>query len=151
MVPPGGFLRGEQFERERVVPPLSRTTFLPFLPEQESKAPLASACRKPIEEQMKRLKMGIDNRKQVPPQKQTGTAPPAGSLSHGEGHRGLPGRASSLPEGAMGFCLSTLDFCKLESACCNPSVKNQRFLPAPTGREPLGAVSIPGIKNPAAS
>ena len=24
MVPPGGFLRGEQFERERVVPPLSR-------------------------------------------------------------------------------------------------------------------------------
>ena len=43
MVPPGGFLRGEQFERERVVPPLSRTTFLPFLPEQERKAPLASA------------------------------------------------------------------------------------------------------------
>ena len=38
MVPPGGFSRGEQFERERVVPPLSRTTFLPFLPEQERKA-----------------------------------------------------------------------------------------------------------------
>ena len=71
MVPPGGFSRGGQFERERVVPPLSRTTFLTFLPEQESKAPLASACRKPIGEQKKRLKMGIDNHKQVPSQNQT--------------------------------------------------------------------------------
>ena len=82
--------------------------------------------------------MGIDNLQQVPPQKQTISLPPAGSLSHGEGHRGLPGRASSLPEGAMGFCLSTLDFCKLESDCCNPSVKNQRFLPAPFGKGAFG-------------
>ena len=43
MVPPGGFLRGEQFERERVVPSLSRTTFHTFLPEQESMAPAGSA------------------------------------------------------------------------------------------------------------
>ena len=45
---------------------------------------------------------------------------------------------SSLPEGAMGFCLSTLDFCKLESACCNPSGKNQRFLPAPFDKGAFG-------------
>ena len=45
---------------------------------------------------------------------------------------------SSLPEGAMGFCLSTLDFCKLESDCCNPSGKNQRFLPAPFDKGAFG-------------
>ena len=46
LVPPGGFSRGEQFERERVVPPLSRTTFHTFLPEQESMA--AGRQYKPI-------------------------------------------------------------------------------------------------------
>ena len=45
-----GILKGEQFERERVAPPLSRTTFHTFLPEQESMALLASTCRRLIGE-----------------------------------------------------------------------------------------------------
>ena len=68
-------------------------------------APLASACRKPIGEQMKRLKMGIDNRQQVLPLHQIGTAPPAGSLSHASG---VP--APSRRE-LWGANLSTLDCC----------------------------------------
>ena len=41
----------------------------------------------------------------------------------------------------MGFCLSTLDFCKLESACCGiPQSKIKDFCQLPLTREPLGAV-----------
>ena len=65
-----GFLRGNNSSGSELFP-LKPASLLPFLPEQERKAPLASACRKPIGERMKRLKMGIDNRKQVPPPKQT--------------------------------------------------------------------------------
>ena len=41
---------------------------------------------------------------------------------------------SSLPEGAMGCCVSTLDLWELEVSAVNPSGKNQRFLPAPFGK-----------------
>ena len=45
-------------------------------------APLASACRKPIGEQIEKLKMGVDTHQQVSPRKQIETAPLAGSLKH---------------------------------------------------------------------
>ena len=64
-----GILKGGAIRAGASCSPLEPASLLTFLPEQESKAPLASACRKPIGEQMKRLKMGIDNRKQVPPPK----------------------------------------------------------------------------------
>ena len=67
------------------------------------------------------------------------------SLSHGESHRGLPGRASSLPEGAMGCVPFHIGLLLWESACCGiPQAKIRDFCQLPLAREPLGAVSTPG-------
>ena len=49
---------------------------------------------------------------------------------------------SSLPEGAMGCCISTLDLWELEVPTVNPSDKNQRFLPAPFRK---GACGVPPL------
>ena len=42
----------------------------------------------------------------------------------------------------MGCCVSTLDLWELEVPTVNPSVKNQRFLPAPFGK---GASGVPPL------
>ena len=75
----------------------------------------------------------VDNHQQVPPPKQTGTSPPAGSLSHGcavpaPSRRELFLLAFAFPHG----CLLR------KSAYCNPSDKNQRFLPAPFSKGAFG-------------
>ena len=75
-----GILKGGTIRAGASCSPLEPASLHTFLPEQESMALLASTCSKPIVEQMKRLKMGIDNRQQVPPLHQTGTASPACSL-----------------------------------------------------------------------
>ena len=49
---------------------------------------------------------------------------------------------SSLPEGAVGCCVSTLDLWELEVPTVNPSGKNQRFLPAPFRK---GACAVPPL------
>ena len=66
---------------------------------------------------------------------QTTTTPPAGSLSHASGVP-APSRRELF---SVSFCVFTLDFCELEVPAVNPSGKNQRLLPAPTGREPFCA------------
>ena len=50
-----GILKGGTIRAGASCSPLEPASLLPFLPEQERKAPLASACRKPIGEQAKRL------------------------------------------------------------------------------------------------
>ena len=99
-------------------------------------APLASACSKPIVEQMKRLKMGIDNHQQVPSHQQTGNAPPAGSLSHASGVPAPSRRelwAAAFPHGLVLW----------GSACCE-SLSHASGVPAPFNKGALGAVPIPG-------
>ena len=50
-----GILNGGTIRAGASCSPLKPASLLPFLPEQERKAPLASACRKPIREQIERL------------------------------------------------------------------------------------------------
>ena len=50
-----GILKGGIIRAGASYSPLEPASLLTFLPEQESKAPLASACRKPIGEQTERL------------------------------------------------------------------------------------------------
>ena len=61
------------------------------------------------------LPRGSDNLYHVPPRMQTGSLSPAGSLRHGLR------RASSLPEGAMGFCVFTLADADGKAPIVNPS------------------------------
>ena len=50
-----GILKGGAIRAGASCSPLEPASLLTFLPEQESKAPLASACRKPIGEETQRL------------------------------------------------------------------------------------------------
>ena len=88
---------------------------------------LASIIRKhPV-----KLAQGIGNYEQVQTHKQTTTTPPAGSLSHLR--RQLP------PVGSYGAC--TLPHWRVaygKVPAVNPSVKNQRFLPAPFSKGACG-------------
>ena len=113
----GGILKGKTPNGSELFSPSLRT----FLPEQESTAPLASACKK---SRLENRRKGY-NRVSIPtskyhPIRKPSACPPACSLSHGEGHRGLPGRASSLPEGAIFRQLLRfhIGFLRIGSGCC---------------------------------
>ena len=74
--------------------------------------------------------LGADNHQQVPAHPQAVSLAPAGSLRHLRCQL-PPGGSYRLLPFHMG-----LYFWKVPTV--NPSGKNQRFLPAPTGREPCG-------------
>ena len=102
MVPPGGFLRGEQFERERVVPPLSR--LLCFLSCRSKKGrPPAGQADLTIASNERSSWLRYPPASTIPSANRNCTA------------RWLPQsrlrRASSLPEGAMGFVPCHIGLC----------------------------------------
>ena len=93
LVPPGGFLRGEQFERERVVPPLSRLLCLLSCRSKKVRPPAGRTSRFNDSTQLKKFMVSIPTRKYQPQNKPELHRPLAPSVTCG---------ASSLPEGAMG-------------------------------------------------
>ena len=94
MVPPGGFLRGEQFERERVVPPLSRLLCL-----LSCRSKKVRPCWQALAESRLENKRKGSNRVSIPTSKYHPRSKPqlhrplAPSVTCGD---------SSLPEGAIG-------------------------------------------------
>ena len=134
MVPPGGFLRGEQFERERVVPPLSRLLCFLSCRSKKGRPRWQALAEGRLENRLKGYnRVSITTSKYQPQIKPKlhrplapsvtcgdsslpegamglvpchiglyfGKVPAVEALSHGEGRRGLPGRASSHRPGAF--------------------------------------------------
>ena len=96
MVPPGGFLRGEQFERERVVPPLSRLLCILSCRSKKVWPTAGSASQFDDSTQLKKFLVSIPTSKYQPQSKLRLHRPLAPSVTFGD---------SSLPEGAMGCVL----------------------------------------------
>ena len=111
MVPPGGFSRGEQFERERVVPPLSRLLCLLSCRGKKVRPRWQALAESHLEKKLK----GYD--------RVTMTTSKYRPIMKPELHpRLLPQsrlrRASSLPEGAMGCVPCHIGLCFWRSTCC---------------------------------
>ena len=133
MVPPGGFLRGEQFERERVVPPLSRLLCLLSCRSKKVRPPAGRTNQFDHSIPLKKFMASIPASKYHPICKQSVFCPLAPSVTCGD---------SSLPEGAMGCVPFHMGLCFRKVPAVNPSVKNQRFLTAPFNK---GASGVPPV------
>ena len=142
LVPLGGFLRGEQFERERVVPPLSRLLCILSCRSKKVRprwqAPgvspvsisLGSSCRSslPLQSPVSLLRWKLGHRQ-----------PPASTTPKENRNctaRWLPQsrlrRASSLPEGAIGLVPCYIGLCFWGSACWGiPQSKIKDFCQLP--------------------
>ena len=95
MVPPGGFLRGEQFERERVVPPLSRLLCLLSCRSKKVWPRWQALAESRLDNRQKGYnRMTMTTSKYRPQSKSELHRPQAPSVTCGD---------SSLPEGAMGL------------------------------------------------
>ena len=114
MVPPGGFSRGEQFERERVVPPLSRLLCILSCRSKKVWPRWQALAESRLENRRKGYnRVSITSIKYQPKSKPSAYLPLAPSGTCG---------ASSLRSGAMGFCLFTLACAFGEVPTVNPSV-----------------------------
>ena len=136
MVPPGGFSRGEQFERERVAPPLSRTTFLPFCRSKKGRPRWQALAESRLENRRKGYnRVSITTSRYHPIRKQLAFTPLAPSVT-----------ANAVPAPSRrelwGAYLATLDCCSWGSANCE-SLSHLRCQ-LPLAREPWGAVENKG-------
>ena len=94
MVPPGGFSRGEQFERERVVPPLSRLLCVLSCRSKKVRPRWQALAESRLENKLKGYNRVTTTTSKYHPQRKPELHPPlAPSVTCGD---------SSLPEGAMG-------------------------------------------------
>ena len=110
MVPPGGFLRGEQFERERVVPPLSRLLCFLSCRSKKGRPRWQALAEGRLENRLKGYnRVSITTSKYQPQIKPKLHRPLAPSVTCGD---------SSLPEGAMGCVPFHIGFQLIDSACC---------------------------------
>ena len=95
MVPPGGFSRGEQFERERVVPPLSRLLCVLSCRSKKVRPRWQALAESRLENRLKGYnRVSIPTGKYHPKIKPSAFRPQAPSVTCGD---------SSLPEGAAAF------------------------------------------------
>ena len=98
LVPPGGFSRGEQFERERVVPPLSRLLCFLSCRGKKGRPRWQALAESHLEKKLKGYdRVTMTTSKYRPIMKPELHPPLAPSVTFGD---------SSLPEGAMGLVLS---------------------------------------------
>ena len=133
MVPPGGFLRGEQFERERVVPPLSRLLCILSCRSKKVWPRWQALAESRLNNRQKGSnRVTMTSGKYHPIRKPSACRPQAPSVTCGD---------SSLPEGAMGFCLFTWACAYGKVPTVNPSV-TAAPCQLPFAREPLGGVSL---------
>ena len=134
MVPPGGFSRGEQFERERVAPPLSRLLCLLSCRSKKVRPPAGRTSQFDHSIPLKKFMASIPASKYHPICKQSVFCPLAPSVT-----------ATAVPAPSRrelwGAYLSTLDFCKLESANCE-SLSHGCAVPAPFHK---GASGVPPV------
>ncbi len=130
MVPPGGFLRGEQFERERVVPPLSRLLCFLSCRSKKGRPRWQALAEGRLENRLKGYnRVSITTSKYQPQIKPKLHRPLAPSVTCGD---------SSLPEGAMCLCHFTLACAFGEAPTVNPSV-TPPACQLPLAREPFCA------------
>ena len=114
MVPPGGFLRGEQFERERVVPPLSRLLCILSCRSKKVWPRWQALAESRLENRRKGYnRVSITTSKYRPKIKPSASCPLAPSVTCGD---------SSLPEGAISLCHFTLACAFGKVPAVNPSV-----------------------------
>ena len=127
MVPPGGFLRGEQFERERVVPPLSRLLCFLSCRSKKGRPRWQALAESRLENRLKGYNwMSTTTSKYHPISKPELHRPLAPSVTCGD---------SSLPEGAIFRQLLRLHigFWRIGSDCCE-SLSHAYGVPAPFGK-----------------
>ena len=134
MVPPGGFSRGEQFERERVAPPLSRLLCLLSCRSKKGRPPAGRTSQFDNSTRLNWHRVSIPTSKYHPRSKPQPHRPLAPSVT-----------ANAVPAPSRrelwGAYLSTLDFCKLESANCE-SLSHASGVPAPFSK---GASGVPPV------
>ena len=138
MVPPGGFSRGEQFERERVAPPLSRLLCLLSCRSKKGRPPAGSTSQFDHSIPLKKFMASIPASKYHPICKQSVFCPLAPSVTCGD---------SSLPEGAMGCVALHIGFQLIDSANCE-SLRHAFGVPAPFRK---GAFGVQRKKGPVAN
>src|SRR5699024_5338159 len=112
MVPPGGFSRGEQFERERVAPPLSRLLCVLSCRGKKVRPRWQALAENRLDERLKGY-----NRVSIP----TGKYHPKATRQLSA--RWLPqSPAVTAPSRRelffVSFCVFTLDFWRIGSGCC---------------------------------
>ena len=135
MVPPGGFLRGEQFERERVVPPLSRLLCFLSCRSKKGRPRWQALAESRLENRRKGYnRVSITTSRYQPICKPPAYSPLAPSVTCGD---------SSLPEGAISLCHFTLACAFGKVPAVNPSVTAKATggspaVPAPSRRELWG-------------
>ena len=131
MVPPGGFSRGEQFERERVVPPLSRLLCFLSCRGKKGRPRWQALAESRLDNRPKSCnRVTITTGKYQPISKPLAYPPLAPSVTCGD---------SSLPEGAMGCVPFHIGLCFGEVPAVNPSV-TPTACQLPLAREPLREV-----------
>ena len=127
MVPPGGFLRGEQFERERVVPPLSRLLCFLSCRSKKGRPCWQALAESRLENRLKGYnRVSIPTSKYHPKIKPLASCPLAPSVTCGD---------SSLRSGAVGLVPCHIGLLGMRSACCESLSRLRRQLPL--AREPL--------------
>ena len=145
MVPPGGFLRGEQFERERVVPPLSRLLCFLSCRSKKGRPCWQALAESRLEKRLKGYNRVTITTSKYHPISETQLRPP---LAPSDTANAVP--APSRRE-LWAFAFPHWTFASWKVPAVIPQAKIKDFCQLPLTREPLGTVSIPGIKNPAAS
>ena len=128
MVPPGGFLRGEQFERERVVPPLSRLLCLLSCRSKKVRPPAGSTSRFDDSTQLKKFMVSIPTSKYHPQSKPERHRPLAPSVTATPCQ--LP------PGGSYGAVPCHIGLLRMRSACCG--IPQSPSAPAPFGKGAFG-------------
>ena len=131
MVPPGGFSRGGQFERERVVPPLSRLLCLLSCRSKKVRPCWQALAESQLDNRLKSCnRVTITTSKCHPQSKPPAYPPLAPSVT--------PPACQLPPGGSYGLLPFHIGLCFWKVPAVNPSVKNQRFLPAPFGKGAFG-------------
>ncbi len=149
MVPPGGFSRGEQFERERVVPPLSRLLCFLSCRSKKGRPPAGRTSRFDDSAQLKKFMVSIPTSKYHPIRKPSAYLPQAPSVTAAPCQ--LP------PGGSYRLLPFHIGLCFWESARCE-SLSHAYGVPAPFHKgaflsgidtaskdEPPESICFPGV------
>ena len=144
MVPPGGFLRGEQFERERVVPPLSRLLCLLSCRSKKVWPRWQALAESRLENRLKGYnRMSITTSKYHPISK-TQLRPPLAPSVTAKATGGSPAVPAPSRRELWAFAFPHWTFASWKVPAVIPQAKIKDFCQLPFTREPLGALSIPG-------
>ena len=144
MVPPGGFSRGEQFERERVAPPLSRLLCFLSCRSKKGRPRWQALAVSRLENRLKGYnRMSITTSKYQPIHKPELHRPLAPSVT-AKATGGSPAVPAPSRRELWAFAFPHWTFASWKVPAVIPQAKIKDFCQLPLTREPLGALSIPG-------